>query len=194
MSDAKKSSPPAPPPAPPATTPKWVPLLVGFNSLLLVGVLGFMAYAVMSKPASAPPEGVDAKGDEVAAPDKAATEPKKPEGKGGEDKAPPVVGKGPGPMVRLPDFVVHLRNTDVDRYARVTFEIEVIAEPDKELLTSSMPRVRDAVIAYMSDRTVEDLAGSDGLGRTKDALYQRIRELVPEARLRGLYISDFVVQ
>lgn len=191
MSDAKKSSLPAPPPAPPATTPKWMPLLVGFNSLLLVGVLAFMAYTMLHKPAPAAPEEGAEKGEAAAA--QPAPEAKKPEGKDGDAKLTPPA-KGPGPMVRIPDFVVHLRNTDVDRYARITFEIEVIAEPDKELLTSSMPRVRDAVIAYMSDRTVEDLAGSEGLSRTKDALYQRIRELVPEARFRGLYISDFVVQ
>ena len=39
-----------------------------------------------------------------------------------------------------------------------------------------------------------ELRGSEGLGRTKDALQLKLRELVPEARFRALYISDFVVQ
>lgn len=199
MSDAKKQTPPpAPPPAPPATTPKWLPILVGVNSLLLIAVLGFMGYSMLHKPAPAHPEEEgEAKVEEGHAPEeeKAAAEPKKEAPKkDGEAAAKAPAHPGPGPMVRMPDFVVHLRNSDVDRYARITFELEVIAENDKEQVTANLPRVRDAFIAYLSDRTVEELAGSEGLMRTKEALYARVRELVPEARFRALYISDFVVQ
>lgn len=169
-----------------------MPVLIGFNSLLLVGVIGFMGFQMMHKPE------VAAGGEHPAQEGKPAEEHKEAkaaEGKheGGEAVA---VGAsaGPGPMVKLPDFVVHLRNPDLDRYARITFEVEVMGEPDKERLTAHLPRVRDAFISYLSDRTVEELSGSEGLGRTKDALQVRLRELVPEARFRALYISDFVVQ
>lgn len=204
MSDAKKPTPPPPPPAegaaPAASTPKWLPVMVGLNSLLLVGVVGFMGWSMLHKPPPAEPHAEEeeaAKTEEhaEAPPEKKKEEPKKEEKKGEEGHgAPKAAGNGPGPIVRLPDFVVHLRNADLDRYARITFEIEVMGEPDKEQLTAHLPRVRDSFIAYLSDRTVEELAGSEGLGRTKDALYARIRELVPEARFRALYISDFVVQ
>lgn len=181
-----------------------MPILLGFNSLLMVGVVGFMAYSTLHKPP--PPPSTDESHEEgaEAAP---AEEHGKAEGKG-EGKAEGKEGKGekhgegapapiagaPGPIVRLPDFVVHLRNPDLDRYARITFEIEVFAESDKDRLTANFPRVRDAFISYLSDRTVEELRGSEGLGRTKDALQQRLRDMVPEARVRALYISDFVVQ
>jgi flagellar FliL protein len=97
-------------------------------------------------------------------------------------------------MVKLADFVIHLRNPEVDRYARMSFDVEVMNDSDKERLNANVPRVRDAFISYLSDRTLEELRGSEGLGRAKDALQQRLRELVPEARVRALYISDFVVQ
>jgi flagellar basal body-associated protein FliL len=176
-----------------------MPILVGVNSLLLVGVLGFMAYTVLHKPAAA----TDEKSDEAEAKSeehpKAEGGEKKGEGKGekkegGEKESAASMANAPGPMVRMPDFVVHLRNPDLDRYARITFEVEVMAESDKERLTANLPRVRDAFISYLSDRTVEELRGSEGLGRAKDALQQKLRELVPEARFRALYISDFVVQ
>lgn len=189
MSDAKKPTPPVEPTPAAAPSSKVLPALVGFNSLLLVGVLGFMAFSMLHPPAAAP----------AAAPSEEHAEKGEPESKkeGKEAKegehAAPVPG-APGPMVRLPDFVVHLRNPDLDRYARITFEVEVMAEPDKERLTANLPRVRDAFISYLSDRTVEELRGSEGLGRAKDALQQKLRELVPEARFRALYISDFVVQ
>jgi flagellar FliL protein len=162
---------------------------VGLNSLLLFAALGFMAWTMTQKPA---PDALPAEGEEAKVAE--AAEKKDPSKQGEEGHALKPAANGPGPMVRLPDFVVHLRNSDLDRYARITFEIEVMAEPDKEHLTAHMPRVRDSFISYLSDRTVEELSGSEGLGRTKDALYARVRELVPEARFRALYISDFVVQ
>ncbi|MDP1824548.1 MAG: flagellar basal body-associated FliL family protein [Archangium sp.] len=194
MSDEKKAGPATPPP--PASS-KLMPILIGFNSLLLVGVLGFMGYQMTHPPAPANSEEhvdeAEAKPDEKAEP-AVKGEAKKEEGKGKEGEQPVAMAGAPGPMVKLPDFVVHLRNPDLDRYARITFEVEVMAEPDKERLTANLPRVRDAFISYLSDRTVEELRGSEGLTRTKDALQQKLRELVPEARFRALYISDFVVQ
>ena len=206
MSDAKKAAAPATPPPPPASgNSKLMPILIGFNSLLLVGVLGFMGYTMMHKPAAAADEKSDEaeakseehpKGEKAEKSEKAEGGEKKEgkEGKEGEHPSSAAMAGAPGPMVKLPDFVVHLRNPDLDRYARITFEVEVMAEPDKERLTANLPRVRDAFISYLSDRTVEELRGSEGLGRTKDALQVKLRELVPEARFRALYISDFVVQ
>ena len=213
MSDPKKDAPAATPPPPPKNS-KLMPVLVGVNSLLLVGVLGFMGYSMMHKPAVAAPEGEDAAAEEAKAEGEKA-EPKKPEKKAegekkaekhgegknegegekkeGEGKSSEPMAGGPGPMVRLADFVIHLRNPELDRYARMSFDVEVIADSDKERLNANIPRVRDAFISYLSDRTLEELRGSEGLGRTKDALQQRLRELVPEARIRALYISDFVV-
>lgn len=199
MSDEKKAGPATPPP-PPASNNKLMPILIGFNSLLLIGVLGFMGYQMTHKPAPASSEEhadeAEAKPEEKAekAEPAAKGEAKKEEGKAKEGEHPVAIAGAPGPMVKLPDFVVHLRNPDLDRYARITFEVEVMADPDKERLNANLPRVRDAFISYLSDRTVEELRGSEGLTRTKDALQQKLRELVPEARFRALYISDFVVQ
>jgi flagellar protein FliL len=191
MSDAKKPAEPATPP--PAASSKLMPALVGFNSLLLVGVLGFMGYQLTHKPAE--DHGSPDEARTAEAKPKEESEPKAEEHEGGKKEGAVVAaGAGPGPMMKLPDFVVHLRNPDLDRYARITFEVEVMAEADKDRLTAHLPKVRDAFISYLSDRTVEELSGSEGLTRTKDALHQRLREIVPEARFRALYISDFVVQ
>lgn len=213
MSDAKKDA-ASPPPAPAegGKSSKLMPMLVGLNSLLLVGVLGFMGFQMMHKPAAAPTEPAaeaDAAGEEKpvehAEKPKEEKKPEKKEGGGEEKKAEGegheggaagahANGKGPGPMVKLADFIVHLRNPELDRYARMSFDVEVMAESDKEALNANLPRVRDAFISYLSDRTLEELRGSEGLTRTKDALQNRLREVVPEARVKGLYISDFVVQ
>ena len=50
MADAKKeAAPAAPAAAAPQKSSKLMPILVGLNSLLLFGVLGFMGYSMMHK-------------------------------------------------------------------------------------------------------------------------------------------------
>jgi flagellar FliL protein len=183
---------------------KLVPALIGLNSLLLVAVIAFLF--VQMKNQGHAPEPAGAAKEEAAEPEEKAAEAaepakKEPEAEGkpekeGEEKGGPKAGAANklGPLVKISDFVIHLRNPEIDRYARMSFDVEVMADSDKDSLNAHMPRVRDAFITYLSDRTLEELQGAEGLGRTKDALQTKIRDLVPEARVRSLYISDFVVQ
>jgi len=101
---------------------------------------------------------------------------------------------GPGPTVKLPDFVVHLRDPEVDRYAKLTIEVEVESDKAKEALTARMPQVRDSFIAYLSDRSTADLRGSEAIARAKLELADRLRSSAPGVGVRGLYMTDLVVQ
>lgn len=220
MSDAKKGdAKAAEAPHPPADKggSKMLPVLVGVNSLLLVGVMVFLvlqmkqqqqamitAISEISKGGGAEKKAGAAAAEEHPAAKEEKEEPREePKGEGKEESKGEGEGKGEkgegggargAVMVKLPDFVVHLRNPDADRYARMSFEVEVFGESDKDRINASMPRVRDAFISYLSDRTLEDLRGSEGLSRTKDSLQSTLRTLCPDARIRGLYIADFVVQ
>ncbi len=102
--------------------------------------------------------------------------------------------KLPGPTQKLADFVVHLRDPESDRYARVSFEVEIATEEDKTKLTAYMPRIRDAFISYLSDRTLEELRGSESIGRIKSALGERLSQQAPEVKVRGIFITDLVIQ
>jgi flagellar FliL protein len=57
-----------------------------------------------------------------------------------------------------------------------------------------MPRIRDSFIAYLSDRTLEELRGSESIARTKTVLAERIGQLAPGVTVRGPYITDLVIQ
>jgi len=145
-----------------------VPALLALNSLLLLGVLA--AIFLRQPPAAKAPAAADPAGH----------------------------GAGPGasigPTQRLPDFVVHLRNAEADRYARISFEVEVPGEEEKNRIAAQLPRIRDTFIAYLSDRTLEELRGGEGLQRTKEALLQKLHDLAPSAHVRALYVTDLVVQ
>jgi flagellar protein FliL len=171
----------AEPPKPGGGGSKIVPLLLVLNSVLLAGMLALL----LLKSGVLKHEPTEEKGEQHAA-----------AGEGGHGGKGEKGGKEnlPGPTVRLADFVIHLRDVDADRYARLSFEVELADEKAKEALTARMPQIRDAFLAYLSDRTAEDLRGSEAMSKLKGALVQRIGELAPGAPLRGLYVADLVVQ
>ncbi len=180
---------PEPPAAPPpGRSSRLVPLLLTVNTALLLVVaagVGLLAVRAL-RPAAPAHQGA---GGERPSPTAALQHetPEKPPDR--QDRK-----EGPGAMVRLADFVVHLRDADVDRYARMSFEIELPDEKAKEALGARMPQIRDAFLAFLSDRTSEDLRGSDAMARVKSALVQRLAEVAPGAGVRGLYLTELVVQ
>jgi flagellar FliL protein len=181
MSETQAAVPPA---APPARGPST--LLLGLNALLLLGVLAVVVMMFLQQK-KAPAAGAPAA---MAAPAGDA----KAEGGDGHEMAPAKTAPGAGPTVRFADFVIHLRNPEADRYARLSFEIEVAAEKDKDVVSAHQAQFRDAFIAYLSDRTVEELRGSNGLALVKAALIKEAQDLAPDGHIRSLYITDFVIQ
>jgi flagellar protein FliL len=163
---------------------KLIPILLVVNLLLVAAVLA--VFMLRGGGGSAKPAEHAAEGGEAKSKGEAKGEG---QAEGGESKGPL-----PGPTQKMADFVVHLRDPEADRYARVSFEVEVATEEEKNKLTGYMPRIRDAFIAYLSDRTLEELRGSESIARTKAALADRMAQLSPGVKIRGLYVTDLVIQ
>ena len=165
----------------PKSSSKILPIILVVNTLLMVGVLIF----VMKRPAAqAAVEGKD----HVAAKEHGESGEKAGSGEHGAEN------EGPGPSMRLDGFIVQVRATEGDRYAHMTMEIEVGSEGDKKPFENRMPRIRDAVIGYLADRSEDELRGSEGLGQMKEALTKKVDEIVPGHRVRGLFITEFIIQ
>lgn len=169
--EAKKAAPAPEAAAGKSGSSKLLVILLAVNTLLTAGVL---AVQFLRPPGGAKP----------ASEDKASK----------AEKAAEAKAQAVGPTVRLADFVVHLRDTEADHYARVTFDVEVATEEDKNKVGLAVPRIRDGVIAYLADRSFDELRGSDALVRTKENLLEKIRKTLPGTNIKGLYISDIVVQ
>ncbi len=158
---------------------KLVPILLVVNGLLTAGAIGVLVLR--------PPGGAHQPAAGKA--EKAEHGEKGEKGEKGDAKANAI-----GPMLHLGDLVVHLRDTEADRYARVSFDLEVATEEDKTKATAAVPRLRDGIIAYLADRSFDELRGSEGLERAKAQLLERVKQAVPGATVKSLYISDIVVQ
>jgi flagellar FliL protein len=159
---------------------KLVPIILIMNTLLMGGVLAM----VLKKPAAAP----------AAAAEGHAEESGEHGEKGGGEHGTGKKEEGPGPMVKLDNFVIQLKAADSERYVRVAFDLELKAEPDKDLVAARLSPIRDSIIAYFSDRNIEDLRGSQGMEHTKEELKKRLEQIVPGNRIKAVYVTDFIVQ
>jgi flagellar FliL protein len=161
---------------------KLIFIILGMNVLMMVVVL----FVVLRKPAGPAPAHA-----ETPAPAE------KTEGPAGE-RGPGTPGAPgtpkPGPILKLENFVIQLRGVDQDRYVRVSFDLEVAADLDREAVQVRLPQIRDSVISYFSDRTLDELRGSEGIERTKVSIMKRMEEIVPGRRVRAIYITDFIIQ
>jgi flagellar protein FliL len=154
--------------APPKS--KSLPMILGLNTLLLAGVLLFVwkRTAAAGAPASASVHEAESSGH-------------------------PTEGM-PGPTLKLESFIIQLKAVESDRYVRVSFDLELGSEADKALVTARMSPVRDSVISFFSDRTLDELRGSAGMERTKGELLKRLDAVIPDHHIKAIYITDFVVQ
>lgn len=164
---------------------KIMPIILVLNTLLVTGVLIF----VMKRPSASA-----AGGKEHAAKAEHGEEKGEHGEKKGGESGEHGEESGPGPSMRLDNFIVQVRAAEGDRYAHLTMELEIGAESDKKAFEMRMPRIRDTVIGYLADRSEDELRGSEGLGQVKEALIKKIDEIVPGKRIRGLFITEFIIQ
>ncbi len=178
----------------PQSPSKLIPVILVANTLLMGAVLAVVLLrkpgvpsATVAATTSTPP--APASG---AAPEKAATK-----GSGvTQEPATPAgdTGGAPGPILKLDNFIIQLRGADTDRYVRVAFDLELAAESDRSLIKAYMPHIRDAIISYFSDRSLDELRGSEGMDRIKLAVAKRLDEILGPHHVRSVFITELVIQ
>jgi flagellar FliL protein len=181
----------AEPAAPAAGKSKVLPILLVINTLLLTGVLVF----VMKRPAAQAHAGApEPKAEAEGGGEHGGGHGEGKEEKAGGEHGAGEEGGGPGPTIRFDNFTVQLKSLDVDRYAHLGLEIEVADEATKGKVEKKVAPIRDLILSYLSDRTPDELRGSDGLKQMKESLVKELEEMVPGHRIRALYITDFIIQ
>jgi flagellar FliL protein len=186
----------------PESPSKLIPMILIANTVLMGAVL---AVVLLRKPQSgvaiAAPAAKTDKGHGESSEGAAGKEGSKEEGNGhgeaaghGEATAPGDPGGAPGPILKLENFIIQLRGTDTDRYVRVAFDLELVSEADRAAIQSRMPHIRDAIISYFSDRSLDELRGSEGMDRIKLAVAKKLDDILAAHRVRSVFITELVIQ
>ena len=113
------------------------------------------------------------------------------EGHGGAAKAEKAEGPAPS-ITNLGNFTINLRGSGGGRILRL--EVQVDTDPESsETIKALTPKIRDSVIAVVSDYTWSELEGTDGKTRLKDELLARIGGIAEPVEVHSVYLTTFVV-
>jgi flagellar FliL protein len=152
--------------APAKKTSPLVPMLV--SSLIMVGA----AYAVVSfvlKPMIHPSQASVADAAEADA-------------------------EGKGEIVRFENIIVNPSGTMGSRYLSTTVGLEVMSEESREAVREAEPMIKDALITYLSSRTIEELTDPATRELMRETIRQRVNPVIAPQQVRAIYFLDFVLQ
>ncbi|MFM9904715.1 MAG: flagellar basal body-associated protein FliL [Pyrinomonadaceae bacterium] len=97
-------------------------------------------------------------------------------------------------IIELPSFIVNLADTEQARYLRMTVSLgidgEVSEKPDQLFMT----RVRNAMLAVLSDKKSEEILSVEGKTKLRKELLQAARAASEDPEVKAIYITDFIVQ
>ena len=109
----------------------------------------------------------------------------------GSTEAPP-----PGPTVPMETIIVGLSAAadDPDEHSlSIELDLELLGERDRSAVLEAMPRVRDSIISFLSDRTAEDLRGATRIGLVKSALVLRTNEALRARHVAGVFVKNLLL-
>ncbi len=114
-----------------------------------------------------------------------------------KETVPPVFAPSPLGSVHQPleEFVINLRTDRREPvFMLMSLILEVPSQGSVVQITAAEPKIRDAVIVYLSSLTPEDLNGYDAIQTVRQELWKRINALLDEGVLLNLQIAKLTVK
>ncbi len=95
----------------------------------------------------------------------------------------------------LPEMTVNLvSNSGGSRFLRLKVNLELQSEADVVALEKVLPRVIDDFQVFLRELRVEDLQGSAGTYRLKEALLMRVNQAAQPLEISNVLLKEILVQ
>ncbi len=95
----------------------------------------------------------------------------------------------------VPQFAIQIPgDSDQNHFMKLSVTLELAKPEDVEKVKMLMPRVQDDFNAFLMNLRVEDLRGSAGLQRVKDALLLRANQVLSPIVLSNVLYKEILVQ
>lgn len=169
-------------PAKKALSKKLIIIIAAVGLVVVGGGVGGALYFTSAKKEAALTEQKDK--------EKEKEKPKAAEGEGAEGEKKAKVA-----FFSLGDLLVNLSGEGKrPNYLKVKISLELADEKDAAMMESLKPRIIDNFQAYLRELRIEDLRGSAGLYRLREALLLRVTEAVQPIRVRDVLFQEMLVQ
>ena len=101
----------------------------------------------------------------------------------------------PKSVLLLDPFLVNLADKDQVRYVKASFQLG-LEDPANEAAKSpaALAAIRDAIISILTAKTSDQILTPEGKGILRQEICKRVNEVAPKAKVRSVFIVDFVVQ
>ena len=138
-------------------------------------------------------------GGEKKSGEEGAAEPQ--EGDVGEEKGEAVHGEAENggyaasrPSVDLKPFLVNLADKERRRYLRITLNLALHKEEDKEDFDDVNPRIRNAVLMLLSSKLSRELLTVEGKAWLHEEIVNQLNVTVRKEMVAEVYFVDFIMQ
>lgn len=99
-------------------------------------------------------------------------------------------------VVELQPFIVNLADTEQARYLRMTISLGIdgVEEGNEKPDQLFMTRVRNAILAVLSDKKSDEILSVEGKTKLRKELLKAAQAASEEPEVKAIYITDFIVQ
>ncbi len=98
-------------------------------------------------------------------------------------------------FVKMPELVANLdAGPDNDSYAKMQAELEVTDSASAAAVNAQMPAIVDLFQTYLRSMQPDDLRGSEGLYRLREALLARANVIVAPNQVQNILFIEMLVQ
>ncbi|MCP3677273.1 MAG: flagellar basal body-associated FliL family protein [Deltaproteobacteria bacterium] len=149
-------------------------IIIGAVLLLLFGGGGFFAWQKFGATDSATPTTDEAVDEGIV-------------GEGSEEEL------GETSMVELEPFIVNLQDNTGTRYLKLTLQLEIEGAPEEEM-QSRTPQIRDSIIILLTSKSYSEVGTIEGKYLLRDEIAARTSQVMGEAKVKGVYFTQFVIQ
>jgi len=97
-------------------------------------------------------------------------------------------------MINIDDIIVNPSGTGGTRFLSASIGFEVTGKETPALFEKKMPMIRDALIAILGSKTIDQLSDAKEKEITRYQIKKRIEQLLKTDDLAAVYFTDFVLQ
>lgn len=113
----------------------------------------------------------------------------------GNEEVSEVVAPIPSVFFEMPEIIVSLSGHSSNiRYLKLVLSLELATAEDQALVEAQLPKITDEFQTYLRQLRLEDLRGSVGTYRLKEALLLRVNQVVQPVESKDVLIKEMLIQ
>jgi flagellar FliL protein len=106
-----------------------------------------------------------------------------------------VVAPQPSVFFEMPELIVSLSGHSSNiRYLKLVLSFELASPEDEAVVLAQLPKITDEFQTYLRQLRLEDLRGSVGTYRLKEALLLRVNQVVQPVEAKNVLIKEMLIQ